>query len=530
MKEYMEKYRSHIILMGLFVFLIHGAKLNSNIVGIDTEDLIQYREEFYSGWLDTGRQGLVLLKGLMGNLTFNPYFAGLLTLLCFALAVSVFLMLWDKVGNWGKQQKISVISWTFCGALWISHPIMTEQFYFTLQSAEICISIFLTALALYLVYEWQCKADGTIRRLGKHVWMPLVSILLLLLTFSVYQIFVVVYICGTVSLILLQSVSNACEEQNFEMDRLLFPIVPYASVFLVAFGLNSLVTGCFFQSSDYLDNQILWGKDNGINNFRAILGHVLKSMTGYEGIYYNCGFGILSVLAVVLLLFVVKKRAIKKGVAVVLFFYLFSFLSTPYLMTIVIGGTPAYRSQLVLPMATGFLAYLVIGFLGIFQEGRKLQIGMSALYCVLFVGCIIGLWQQIQTTFSLYYTDSMRYEQDIALARDLIVRIEKERISEGMDEVALVVVGSKPFVGNQSCVEGETIGTSLFDHDAHAEPMYYWSTKRVLGLFHVLGVDYEIAPQDRFDHAIDYSYYMSSWPMDDCVKDQEGIIIVKLSD
>ncbi len=54
-KEYLEKYRSRILLTGLFVFLLHGANLNSDIIGIDTEDLLHLQGDFFGGWLRTGR-------------------------------------------------------------------------------------------------------------------------------------------------------------------------------------------------------------------------------------------------------------------------------------------------------------------------------------------------------------------------------------------------------------------------------------------------------------------------------------------
>ena len=62
--------------MGLFVFLLHSAKINSVVIGIDTEDLIHSEQNLYGGWLGTGRQGLVFLKYFLGNSHFNPYFSG----------------------------------------------------------------------------------------------------------------------------------------------------------------------------------------------------------------------------------------------------------------------------------------------------------------------------------------------------------------------------------------------------------------------------------------------------------------------
>ena len=65
-------YRGRIIFTLAFVFLFHGAKLNSQVIGIDTEDIIKLQVDFYGGWLTTGRQGLVFLKGILGMLRFNP--------------------------------------------------------------------------------------------------------------------------------------------------------------------------------------------------------------------------------------------------------------------------------------------------------------------------------------------------------------------------------------------------------------------------------------------------------------------------
>lgn len=119
-------------MLGLFAVLIHSAKLNSNIIGIDTESMIHQGTNFYDGWLNTGRQGLVLLKFLLGNSLFQPYFAGMLTVLLFAAAVGAFCLVWDKAGGWSGGAGKSLWMWGLAGFLWISHPVMTEQFYFSL--------------------------------------------------------------------------------------------------------------------------------------------------------------------------------------------------------------------------------------------------------------------------------------------------------------------------------------------------------------------------------------------------------------
>ena len=78
---YIRRIRYAVIGLAAYVFLIHFHMLNSTVPGIDTEHLISDSESLYSSWLGIGRQGLWIVKRLSGNITFNPYFAVILTLL-----------------------------------------------------------------------------------------------------------------------------------------------------------------------------------------------------------------------------------------------------------------------------------------------------------------------------------------------------------------------------------------------------------------------------------------------------------------
>lgn len=538
MKKYLEKYYSRIILMGLFVFLIHGAKLHSGIIGIDTEDIIHLQEDFYGGWLNTGRQGLYLLKWLMNSLRFQPYMAGLCTLLFLTAAVSALFLLWDKMLWQDKapgQSKAGIWAWVAGGLFLIAHPVLTEQFYFTLQSVEICIGFLLTAAALYLIAEYREK---------RKLWRALISCLLLLLTFSIYQAFVVVFIFGTITVLLLEGIARLQRGAAVTGKELLKGLIPYVGVFLAAFAVNTMITKLFFSVSDYLGGQILWGRFDVLDNFRAIAGHVVKALTGYESVHYHVSFGLLciaAVLGVMIICVRYAKQKKKKGAITVVLFYLAALLVSPFLMTLVCGGAPVIRSQLVLPLITGFLAYLVISLLTIFMEGageeqsetlkqneaaKQNSVPQKAAVLCVTVLCIAGIWSETATTMSLYYTDEMRYEQDEALGRELITEIDRIR---GEQEMPVAVVGRKPFSGNHACVTGEIIGKSFFDHDAEVEPQYYWSTRRILGFLHVLGADYPQADKGRFADAVNYSNDMPVWPAEGSVQIYDGMIVVKLS-
>jgi len=497
-------------------FLIHGTKYASSVIGIDTEDLIHIQGDFYGGWLNTGRQGLVFLKQIMGAMNFNPYFSGLLTLLFLGAATVSFFLLWDKADGGTTHATVPAVAGVLL--LWISHPIITEQLYFSLQSAEICAGILLTAVSLYQVFRLtETKKKSRL----------IVSCLIQVLVFSIYQAFVPLFIFGAISIIILQS-RQYMRQEEVAVDRLLLLPVPYLIVFLSGFLVNTIITGLFFQKSDYLYEQILWGRFAPIDNLRAITGHILKAFFGMGTPHYHVSYGILCLLSLLCLFrcFICSPKR-KKSVYVVLIFYFAAWMLTPFLMTLLCGGAPVIRSQLVLPANTAFLAYFVLGEAGeirmISEENRWKRIPVILGFAV----CVFGVYRQTSVTERFYYTEQVRFDQDEALGRMLINRIDKLLLEE---KLPVCVIGRKPFVGNHACLTGEIIGKSMFDHDVEVEPMYYWSTRRVLGFLHVLGGDYEEADMGRFQDAVSYSASMPVWPHEDSVQRYDGMIIIKLSE
>ncbi len=525
MRAFWKKYRAGIIFTGLTAFLIHREKLSGYLIGIDTEDLIRLDRDFYTGWLITGRQGLVLLKTLLGSLDFNPYFAGMMTPVFLTLALAAFLLLWERASGrlFSEAGRTGGIALFAGGVLWAGHPVLTEQLYFSLQSMEVCLGFSFVAAALYLTGLWQKRRDWR---------FPAGSFLLLLLVFSVYQAFVPFYIFGAVSVLLLQGLHRCGDREPVSGRELLLGILPYCGVFLGAFGANMLITGLFFSNSSYLQEQILWGSCPVTDNLRLIAAHLVKSQTGYDSVHYHFSYGILNVAALVLstlYLFRRKRKGQSGGALVVCFFFLVSLLLTPYLMTFLCGGAPVVRSQLVLPAATGFLAWLDIRLWElIWRESLTPKGSRGRCITGVIVGfaCLAGAWGQVQTTQRLYYTQRLCYEQDTALARELMEKIDRESRGEA---VPVIVIGSRPFSGNNACLSGEVMGHSFFAYDVEVEPAFFWSTRRILGFMHTLGADYPQVEKERIPEAMEHSAYMPQWPAVGCVEQYEGMIIVKIS-
>ncbi len=518
MKKYIEKYSAHIWGIAILVFFVHGAKLFNGSIGIDTEDIIHLQDKFYGGWLDTGRQGLVFIKVVLDLLDYNPYFAGLLTLIGLAIAVASWMTLFDYT----LQKKSPVWVWIVVGALWISHPILVEQLYFSLQGVEICIGMFLIALSLFTVLQW-CEKS-------KHIWL-LVGIVTAMLAFSLYQVFVPMYIMGTVMILLLQGLCSQTEKMSFK--RLVKRTIPYMGVFFVSFVLNMLITRMFFQTSDYLSSLVTWGNESAANIFLGIGKHIIKVFTGYHSVHYSGTFGVLCIIAFVSVILGGKLRR-TSTMPCVIFLYL-ALCVTPFLLTIVCGAEPIVRAQLVLPIVTGSLAYLSAWMLLDDQDNdaKVLLKKKGKIIASVLLVCVVSMnvWTQTQVTMRLYYTDDCRYSYDEALARDLIMRIEGAQLSNDVEEkLPVYFVGNKSFEGNNACLQGEIIGKSFFDYDTEVEPLGWWSTRRILGFMHILGADYEQVGMERIEEAIQISEDMPVWPAQDCVRVCENMVIIKLSE
>lgn len=506
------EYCRHVSLISLLVFLIHVAKLNAHVIGIDTESLM-LGDSFYQGWLNTGRQGLVLMKYILQNRVFNPYFAAVMTLIILALAVSSFFLLWDKV----LGVKSSIIIWGAGGLLWISHPVLTEQIYFSLQSFEVMLGFLLTAASLYLTLLWVENK--------RRLWIFGITVAILLVTFSTYQAFVVIYIFGAVSVLFLQALHEFSESKQNSGSRVLLRIAAWILVFLSAFLINTVITQLFFSSSTYLEEQIRWGTFSVGDIMWGICSHIVKVLSGY-GLYYSIFYGLLLICSLTLVLMYLGRWKNRIDCIIVFLLYL-ALQITPFLMTILQGGEPVRRSQLVLPAMTGFQAMLCLWIVkGLeISSVRSVKILLSGILCLSLLGGI----KTTKITWSLYYTDQMRYEQDVALGRDLICRIEQVCLSEE-GTLPVVVVGTRPFQGNNSCVQGQVMGHSFFDWDATVLPIPYWSTGRALGFLYTLGANYTRPSADRMEEAVLCSESMPEWPAEGCVQIHNGMVIVKLSD
>lgn len=504
--EYIKKNTNIWILIFLWNCLCHASMLLSSSIGIDTEDIITLKDLFYGGWLETGRQGLVLLKLLTDTYTFNPYLSGMITLIMLTAAGIMWTYLFTYIS--GRENKAAIVS--FSMLLTVS-TIFTEQMYFKLQCMEISIALVLMAVSLLMI----CKK--------KYV----ISFMLNLVLFSVYQVMVALFIFGASACIFISCFCTFNNSDKEKATNVWKKAVGFLTVFVISFLTNQIITACFFSGSDYLASQIGWFTNPFGVCVANIVQHIKEVLFGMQ-IYYVKTFSIYCFLMLAAVVFILikekKQRTLSENILAVLSLVLL-YLS-PFYMTLLCGQAPVMRSQLVLPFTVAFMSYALFLLVQKYKNIYSAKTAKITWTVLLLIGFMTG-YLQLKYTMQLNYTDSVRYASDVRVAESMIDRIDSFQNEER--SLPVVVIGSLPAQLNNSCIRGEVIGYSFFEWDTQVEPYGYFNTRRVLGFMHTLGVNYRQGDMEQTQKALEYSQNMSCWPTKDYVELYDDIIIVKLN-
>ena len=504
LRDYLKRNYNLWIIVFLLGLVSHGSMLLSKSIGIDTEDIITLQDLFYGGWLETGRQGLVLLKIIFGTQVFNPYFSGAATLVFMTLACVLWTYLFSYIS--GKEHKVANMSFS---AILLFSPLITEQFYFKLQSMEITLGFCLMAVSLLLLYQMI-----EVNKYRSKVLCFIGAILLNVLLFSLYQVMVPLFIFGAGVCFGLHYFFSTKENEDWKDFGRFIGI--YILVFLVSFVANQIITSAFFSGSDYLTSQIRWFSQSFKDCLINIYWHVRDVMLG-KSLYYAKTFILYCVLFIVLGVLNILGSKNKKAKILGVFSILL-ILSSPFYMTLICGNAPVVRSQLVLPFTLAFLVYVLFLFV---RDKRNVTIALLAL-------CILTGYTQLRYTMQLNYTDSVRYESDVRIASSIMEEINQ--LENETYSYPVVFIGKHSAELNNSCIKGDTIGYSFFEWDTDVEPYSFFSTRRILGFMHTLGGNYIQGNVEQFTMAREHSKSMNNWPMQGSIELHDGVVIVKLSD
>lgn len=511
--QFFERYGKTYLFSLLVTLLCWGGNALTSNVRVDMEHFVN-NPGTMQGWLTIGRWGQLGLKALIGNIDFNPYYAGVLFLIIWPLSAMAWLFLFEYCrGRQLKGRWIFIL--TYSVAHWWSYI-----FYFSMMAVEVSIGLFIIPIAILLML-------GIFQQTAilKKVGLALGSVVLLVSVYALYQALVPATITGMAAALFFLSVRQLHERGSFwdYLKRCLLSL----SVFLISYVVYSVITALYFTSSDYLSSQVVWDERGFASCAYDLLRyawHVITCRTeGATGLF---SLGVISSMVIYGILFFrssTRRSATwqLRALSVITFFVL---LISPFLLAIYMGQAPIARSQFSIPIAASVLT--LFAFDEISDNSNKC-------YALPFSVVIVAL----TVVFSVYsisliqrdvYTDDVRYQQEAAFANNLLVDLER-LYGEQLNEVPVVFVGKWSAPLNPACTRDEIWGRTLFEHDYMYLENAAYNTVRIAGFIQaVFGVRLVSPSADQEQIAVVIASGMESYPDAESICMKDGIIVVKL--
>ena len=519
-----------ILAVSVTLFFAYGIRLFWYSIGIDTELFMADKDSFLN-WLQIGRFGLVLLSKFCYIKEFNP-FTAFFTAFCliwfFTISWCYIIAIFSR--DTGRNNKLIPFALVF-----MTMPVWAEQFYFLLQAAENAFILSLCPYVVYLLFKGFLDNEK-----GKIICA---SVLLVFMT-SVYQAIVPLFCCGVfVCFVLLQ------EQTDYEPQvyrnlclKLFITLVGAMAVYLF---IDRIVIPVFFhiEKSYYVDNMNQWGqipvRQNIINillfGYTITVGHtplVQNIVNPIIASYARTGMqaaeaisnisrvpGNILLLPVTVLflirIIIVMRKTISRGRKLL---YTLAGIGIPLcimLLAIMGGSRPPARSLYALPLAFAFMFfYLIMSY--------KKRIS-SIIACLALIAAVY----QAQITAQVFYSDQVRYNEDVRLASDLNDLITQVQPDNEKLPVALIGRYQAASVFRTNFLQGGVIGHSFFEWDF---PKPFSPTARGLAFMKSLGFYYDMPNADQLDQAHKEALLMPVYPDPGCIKRIQDFIVVKISE
>ena len=455
-RKFILKYKISFLCTILFAFFIYGIRLFKYQISIDTEVIINSFNGQIMAWNSIHRYSLGLIKYLFHLCPFNYYLANFLMIIFFSLSVYFLYYIIDSIFKKSKASNKKIILFTF---LIISSPIFAEQFSFTLQCAEVAISLFIFDIGLFFFLKSFQKKRYVI-----------LSILCFVIDLGCYQSFMTLLIGMLILVLFIKNQDKIDKDENiYYVCYSVFVIVLSFVGYLV---LGKIINSIFnVAATSYLKEQIGWFHQSVLYCFIKIFGFIGKVLIGY-GIFYNVSY-LICVLLVIRYIFYHRKNMWSCLLS-------FMYLISPFFLVFFLGHSEVIRAQISLPIVIACILLFMVDF----NKFNYKKIFIIVL-------CFIVVEQSI-VTVTLFFSDYQRFLWDKEFSVGLMKKnkLENRRI---------VFVGSFGY-GDKKLLKGETLGSSFFEWDKDSD---LGINRRAIGFIQSLGYsvevptisDYELAKQ-----------------------------------
>lgn len=422
---------------------------------------------------------------------------------------------------WGKRPVKDGTGYVVA-AVFLSAPILAEQFRFILQSFEITMAMLYCVLAVF------CAEQAIMRRRSR-CWY-IVSIGFMVWAFGSYASFPSVYIALVlVSYILVMVYGD--ERCGFSQG------LTHAAHFLLGFVLFLILSEvlCRWKGADstYVMSMFQWGSKSAVEVRESLLGDIRRIyLAEWRTFFHPLYSWIALIVSVWLACRGWKKR---KGSLPSFFCLLLAevllFLS-PAFITFITAMIQPIRGQLTYVFTFAFYMgamYLLArdALIGATEARGSLKSLKTAVFAVVVLFLAGNAWRQSVTMNQLWETIYETYHSDELMANRVYSEICRVADRSDMDNCKVVFVGTRDAKLTGSPVAGDVIGCSYFNF---AYTNYVGITPRVRNFFLVLGMRMGMPDADDYAKASAACVGKDCWPSNESVFMLDGMVVVKLSD
>jgi len=512
------------------LFFTYGIKLCLYSIGIDTELFMADKTSMLLGIIQIGRWGLSLLQRLWYIREFNPVFAfgaAFCLIWLFTLSWCYIIAVFSK--NTSRNNRLIPFA-----LLFMTSTVWAEQFYFVFQAAEIAAMIFLCPFVIYMLYKGFLE-DG--RR------EIICACVLMVLMFSVYQAIIPLFICGVFVCFLLLQENSSYEPRVYQWLCLKLFVTLIAAIAIWALLGKLALLAFHLKKSDYLDGMNKWGTVPLYKNILNILIYGYQITIGCipavqaiaepiiaqfakTGVAAAKAFShssritgnFLLLPAAILFIIQIIRLARRKIPAGSRLLYILAGIGVPFciiLLPVIGGSAPPLRSMYALPIASAFMIFFLIASI------RKMFARVIA------VLALVTSMYQAQVVAQLWYSDYMRYQDDVRLASELDALITPLQDKTEPLPVAIIGAHRTASVFTTNFLRGDVLGHSFFEWGATTKEE---TSRRGISFMQSLGMPYAYVDESRMDVARAAVLTMPSYPDAYCVRRLPDMIVVKLSE
>lgn len=500
LKDFIKDKRKLVIFTVLLTAVCWAQNAFSSNIRIDGEYFIN-NPGTVQGWHLIGRFGMLPVKFILGNLSFNPYFSGALFIILFSCASILFLYL-----IYVLKPDVRYL-WFFAG-MFVSCNTWAYMFYFTMMQAEIAFALLILASSLIVFTTHPISGEA-----GSET-LRVICVVLMVVAFGCYQAVIPVFVTGAAICILLwlDSELKSGREPDFRayIVRSLNYVVPFAA----AYAIYSIVARVWFSSGNYLTGMSLWKTNSASVCLAMILARMVQCLGGNPEMY-SFAFLFGCILCLCIFIYDIYGKRLKSCLPMYELTWAVLIVS-PFIVLIRLGGNMVPRMQFSLQFVSAFICMYVLN-----RVSRKNLRGIIAV-CSIFV-----MFYQFSILERLYYTDDIREKQDEALAFEIASDIE---LYSEKTSFPVVFVGRKDANLNKACLKSDVFGASLFSWD-YNDIVPSSGSGRCTGMIEaVTGTKYTEPTDEQLLLACIYAAEMPSYPHEGYIAEKEGILVIKLSD